>query len=232
MRCTRWQASVSVSALVVVAAVFLHAQLADDRVPTGGDPYSILGLANGASQQHVTKAYRSLAKRWHPDRMHGDKDVFALVAHAYDVLTDPEKRDVFDRLGARGLERLRDGDPSVRKDWLSDAEILRRVHNDGEEGWLDRLVTSGFASLSAGAAACSRRLAPSLRWLTGREWPSVVITASDGDGSALYSGGATRGGASARGAGAGPCSRWRVLGLATGNRRHVSVRPVGEVVRL
>jgi len=198
MRCTRWQASVSVSALVVVAAVFLHAQLADDRVPTGGDPYSILGLANGASQQHVTKAYRSLAKRWHPDRMHGDKDVFALVAHAYDVLTDPEKRDVFDRLGARGLERLRDGDPSVRKDWLSDAEILRRVHNDGDEGWLDGLVTSGFASLSAGAAACSRRLAPSLRWLTGREWPSVVITASDGDGSALYSGGATRGGATFR----------------------------------
>ena len=47
-------------------------------------------------------------------------------------------------LGERGLERLRDGDPSVRKDWLLD-EVLRRMHNDGDEPLLQRAITSSFA---------------------------------------------------------------------------------------
>jgi len=105
---------------------------------------------------------------------------------------DPERREVFDRLGEAGLERLRDGDPSVHKDWLPPDEILRRIHDDGDEPWFQSLVTSGFASLAAkldhalrGSIALATSLGLDLR-------PTVVITATeDASGAALASGGST-----------------------------------------
>lgn len=79
--------------------------------------------ANGLPTPQVTKAYRKLARKWHPDKNKGKEEVFASIARAYGVLTDPEKREIFDRLGEKGLDRLRDGDPSVKKDWLPDDEV-------------------------------------------------------------------------------------------------------------
>lgn len=139
--------------------------------------------------------------RWHPDRNGGDKAAeaaFATVAHAHGVLTDPEQREVFDRLGARGLERLRDGDPSVRKDWLPPdeeaAEALRRVHDDGDEPWFQSVVSSSIAYVTGHAVPALRRLAAALA--AEPELPSVRITAtSDASGAALPSGGSTRGSA-------------------------------------
>jgi hypothetical protein len=76
------------------------------------------------------------------------------------VLTSEEKRDVFDRLGVRGLERLQDGDPSVKKGWLPPHEVLRRHYlktdrdnclkagrTDCEVGWVDWVITGIFAWL-------------------------------------------------------------------------------------
>ena len=116
--------------------------------------------------------------------------VFAAIASAYDTLMDPEKRDIFDRLGASGSTT---GDPSVHKDWLPPDEVLRRIHakTDGDEAFFEGLVTSGFASLTALFAACDAHLAPALRWLVGERVPSVRITASDASGAALASGGST-----------------------------------------
>ena len=102
------------------------------------NPYSIIGVPSDASEETIVKAYRKLARRWHPDRNHGSEEaqgVFATIAQAYDILTDSEKREIYDRLGEQGLERLRDGDPSVKKDWLPPDEVLRRIHNDGDEPW-------------------------------------------------------------------------------------------------
>jgi|EP01046_Picozoa_sp_COSAG06_P011354 hypothetical protein len=102
------------------------------------DPYDIIGVPSDATEEVVVKAYRKLARHWHPDKNRGAKDaeaVFATIAQAYDVLTDEEKREIYDRLGERGLQRLRDGDPSVKKDWLPPDEVLRRIHNDGDEPW-------------------------------------------------------------------------------------------------
>ena len=86
-----------------------------------GDPYRVLGVSADADRPAIVKAYRKLAKCWHPDKHSGGDgatEAFSRISHAHDILTDPEKRDIFDRLGERGLERFRDGDPSVRKDWL------------------------------------------------------------------------------------------------------------------
>ena len=64
------------------------------------DPYSILGLARGASEKDVKSAYRKLAKELHPDRNAGKPNAterFSQVTRAYDLLSDKDKRARFDR---------------------------------------------------------------------------------------------------------------------------------------
>src|ERR1700733_14519313 len=64
------------------------------------DPYELLGVATGASQNDVQKAYRRLAKKLHPDLNPGNKEVqrkFQDVSAAYSILGDEEKRARFDR---------------------------------------------------------------------------------------------------------------------------------------
>ena len=188
----------AVAVLLMVLRCSLRTAQPSMAVPSGSNPYAVLNVPRGADRDAVTKAYRALAKRWHPDRNGGDRDaeaVFATIAHAYDVLMDPERREIFDRLGERGLERHRDGDPSVHKDWLPPDEVLRRIYlaSDGDEGWLESVVTSSFAWLAALLSAWDRQMAPTVRWLAGTEFPSVLITATESaSGAALVSGGRVR----------------------------------------
>jgi molecular chaperone DnaJ len=70
------------------------------------DPYKILGVDKKASQDEVKKAYRKLARQYHPDTNSGDakaEERFKEVQAAYDVLGDPDKRKQFDRGGLFGM---------------------------------------------------------------------------------------------------------------------------------
>lgn len=66
------------------------------------DYYDVLGLSKGASQDEIKKAYRTLAKKYHPDMNPGDKEAeakFKEVNEAYAVLSDEEKRQKYDQFG-------------------------------------------------------------------------------------------------------------------------------------
>lgn len=66
------------------------------------DYYDILGVKKTASDDEIKKAYRTLAKKFHPDKNKGDKTAetkFKEISEAYAVLSDKEKRDQYDRLG-------------------------------------------------------------------------------------------------------------------------------------
>jgi len=71
------------------------------------DYYEILGVSRTATKTEIKKAYRKLAMKYHPDRNPGDKEAeekFKLINEAYQVLSDDEKRAVYDRYGKEGLE--------------------------------------------------------------------------------------------------------------------------------
>merc|ERR1719203_1743642 len=73
--------------------------------------YKLLEVDKNSSDADIKKAYRKLAVKHHPDKG-GDPEKFKEITHAYEVLSDSEKRSKYDRFGEEGLEDGGGGDPS------------------------------------------------------------------------------------------------------------------------
>jgi len=76
------------------------------RVPKKSDNtkyYEVLGVSKSASQDELKKAYKKAAIKNHPDKG-GDPEKFKELAHAYEVLNDPEKREIYDQYGEDALK--------------------------------------------------------------------------------------------------------------------------------
>ncbi len=63
------------------------------------DYYNVLGVSKGASQDEIKKAFRELAHKYHPDKQGGSADKFKEINEAYQVLSNPEKRQQYDQFG-------------------------------------------------------------------------------------------------------------------------------------
>ncbi|KAK9747634.1 hypothetical protein RND81_02G004600 [Saponaria officinalis] len=71
--------------------------------------YDILQVQKGASEDQIKRAYRKLALKYHPDKNQGNEEAnikFAEINNAYEVLSDGEKRKIYDRYGEEGLKQF------------------------------------------------------------------------------------------------------------------------------
>ncbi len=84
------------------------------------DYYKTLGVDRNADQETIKKAFRKLARQYHPDANKGDKkaeEKFKEINEAYEVLSDPEKRKLYDQMGASYREYQRAGGNPRDYDW-------------------------------------------------------------------------------------------------------------------
>ena len=68
--------------------------------------YEVLGVKKNANQEEIKRAYVRLARRYHPDKNPGDEEAerkFREASEAYEVLSDPEKRKLYDEGGVKGI---------------------------------------------------------------------------------------------------------------------------------
>ena len=130
------------------------------------DYYQILGLQRGASQDEVKKAYRRLSKELHPDKHKGDKEVenrFKSVNEAYEVLGDPQKKQMYDQFGttegpgmgagAEGFSGFGNGDFSgfadIFENFFGGGGGQRKSNNAGEN--IKVQITIDFQDAVTGA---------------------------------------------------------------------------------
>ncbi|KAJ3031728.1 UNVERIFIED_CONTAM: Type I HSP40 co-chaperone [Siphonaria sp. JEL0065] len=87
--------------------MLLNPKLNAHRAPRSTKFYDLLGVDPSASESDLKKAYRKLALKFHPDKNPGDEEAaekFKEIGRAYEVLSDEQKREVYDKYGEEGLE--------------------------------------------------------------------------------------------------------------------------------
>jgi DnaJ family protein B protein 11 len=89
--------------------LFLNLVLLSSLASANRDFYKILGVSKSATKNEIKKAYRSMAKSMHPDKNKDDpqaSDKFSDLSAAYEILSDEEKRKLYDRCGEGELDLL------------------------------------------------------------------------------------------------------------------------------
>lgn len=129
MTSMKWTAAISITILLLLSTLLLSnitAVNAKRKTKTSpkqfqsDDYYEVLGLSKNASEKDIKKSYRKLALQYHPDKVKEEKDkeesekIFVAVNEAYAVLSDDEKKKIYDKYGKQGLEvHERGGDPEA-----------------------------------------------------------------------------------------------------------------------
>ena len=72
--------------------------------------YNTLGVSRGSNLKDIKKAYWKLARVYHPDKG-GNEEKFKKISHAYEILSDENKRAKYDKFGKQGLNQGDFGDP-------------------------------------------------------------------------------------------------------------------------
>ncbi|MFH1145133.1 MAG: molecular chaperone DnaJ [Candidatus Eisenbacteria bacterium] len=119
------------------------------------DYYEVLGVARDATPEQIKKAYHRLAVQYHPDKNPGDRGAeerFKVISEAYQVLSQPEKREQYDRFGHAGVRGA--GGENVGFDPMEIFREFARANAGwgGLEDLLGSFMGGGFASRRSPAA--------------------------------------------------------------------------------
>ncbi|MCS7004927.1 MAG: molecular chaperone DnaJ [Cytophagales bacterium] len=130
---------------------------------TKRDYYEILEVSRDASAEDIKKAYRKMALKYHPDKNPGDKQAeerFKEAAEAYEVLSDPEKRKIYDRYGHAGLNGMGGGSGGTGP---SMEDIFSRFHDIFGESPFGDFFGGAFSSRNAGGTRRPMKRGSNLR---------------------------------------------------------------------
>ena len=99
------------------------------------DFYKILGVSKNTSEEKIKKAYRKLARKWHPDINPGNKEAekkFKEISEAYDCIGNKEKKALYDEFGADGLQAGFDPEKARQhSQWGGFRQGEQRANNEG-----------------------------------------------------------------------------------------------------
>eukprot|EP00871_Galdieria_phlegrea_P003704 jgi/Galph1/4334/GphlegSOOS_G2995.1 len=121
----------------------------------GKDYYTILGVNKNADENELKKAYRKLAIKWHPDKNPNNKELaekkFKEISEAYQVLSDPEKRKIYDAYGEEGLAAQFSGGGGGGNQGFGGfgtggTTFFRSTFKDPEDLFKEFFGSSGFSS--------------------------------------------------------------------------------------
>ena len=111
------------------------------------DYYDVLGVKKSSSDQEIKKAYRKLAKKYHPDTNPGDKNaekMFKEVTEAYNVLSDQEKRKLYDQFGHAAFDGSMGSNPEdFAKNYGNGGPFYRSYSSDDGDGTHSQFYYNG-----------------------------------------------------------------------------------------
>jgi DnaJ-class molecular chaperone len=114
----------------------------------GKDYYAVLGVPRSANADSIKKAYRTLAMRWHPDKNPDNvaeaQSKFQEISEAYDVLSDADKRRIYDQFGEEGLKR--GGNTTYTFSSRNAEDLFHSFFNDFEDGSFSTFFDCGRGS--------------------------------------------------------------------------------------
>jgi len=100
--------------------------------------YDILGLQKNASEQEIKKAYRKMAMKHHPDKNPDNpaaEEKFKELSEAYEVLSDSDKKQVYDKFGKEALQGNGGGGPQVNP-----FDIFNNIFGSGGMGGMPGMM--------------------------------------------------------------------------------------------